>query len=119
MAKWLNRRQRTNSICGTLPFMAPEVAQNLPYEHSIDLWSLGILLYCMTFAQFPFPKASDHWEMANNLTEDSCENLDLNCQNENLESILKHLLCYRPELRNFPIIDENSIPLERFYDLIQ
>ena len=33
LAKWLNRHQRTYTICGTLSFMAPEVALSQPYHH--------------------------------------------------------------------------------------
>ena len=33
LAKWLNRHQRTSTICGTLSFMAPEVALSQPYHH--------------------------------------------------------------------------------------
>ena len=56
LSKWLSRRQRTGTICGTLAFMAPEVASGSLYEHSVDLWSLGILLYCLAFARYPFPR---------------------------------------------------------------
>ena len=56
LSKWLRRRQRTGTICGTLAFMAPEVASGSLYEHSVDLWSLGILLYCLAFARYPFPR---------------------------------------------------------------
>ena len=63
LAKWLRRRQRTYTICGTLAFMAPEVAKGQAYDHSVDLWSLGILLYCMAFAQYPFPPTTTHQEL--------------------------------------------------------
>ena len=56
LSKWLSHRQRTGTICGTLAFMAPEVASGSLYEHSVDLWSLGILLYCLAFARYPFPR---------------------------------------------------------------
>lgn len=31
--------------CGTLIYMAPEVALNQEYTKSVDIWSIGIILY--------------------------------------------------------------------------
>jgi fused-like protein len=33
------------SIKGTPLYMAPELVQELPYTHMVDLWSLGVILY--------------------------------------------------------------------------
>lgn len=33
--------------CGTLIFMAPEVAFNKEYSKSVDLWSTGIIMYML------------------------------------------------------------------------
>jgi serine/threonine protein kinase len=30
--------------------MAPEILQNKPYGISVDLWSLGVVMYFMLFA---------------------------------------------------------------------
>lgn len=34
-----------DSKCGTMLYMAPEVAMNQEYSKSIDMWSLGIIIY--------------------------------------------------------------------------
>ena len=34
--------------------MAPEILENVPYTISVDLWAVGILLYFMLFAEYPF-----------------------------------------------------------------
>ena len=46
----LNRR----SFCGTVEYMAPEILQELPYNSSVDIWSLGILLYELLHGYTPF-----------------------------------------------------------------
>jgi|JI6StandDraft_1071083.scaffolds.fasta_scaffold06724_6 serine/threonine protein kinase len=43
-----------NTICGTEKYMAPEILKNQPYNRSVDIWALGILLFFMLFAEYPF-----------------------------------------------------------------
>jgi serine/threonine protein kinase len=33
------------TLCGTYEYMAPEMIQNMTYDHKIDVWALGILLF--------------------------------------------------------------------------
>lgn len=42
------------SIKGTPLYMAPELVQEQPYDHSADLWSLGVILYELFTGQPPF-----------------------------------------------------------------
>ena len=37
--------QGSNSIRGTLVYMAPEILSSHPYDSRVDLWSIGIILY--------------------------------------------------------------------------
>lgn len=42
-----NNTQVLTSIKGTPLYMAPELVQEKPYNHTVDLWSLGVILYEM------------------------------------------------------------------------
>ena len=42
------------TLCGTVDYIAPEIITNKVYDHSIDYWSLGILLYEMYHKNTPF-----------------------------------------------------------------
>eukprot|EP00928_Gymnodinium_smaydae_P096996 TRINITY_DN8681_c0_g6_i1.p1 TRINITY_DN8681_c0_g6~~TRINITY_DN8681_c0_g6_i1.p1 ORF type:complete len:299 (-),score=42.10 TRINITY_DN8681_c0_g6_i1:74-970(-) len=41
-------------VCGTAPYMAPEMVCHEPYEASVDVWSVGVVSYLLTFRQFPY-----------------------------------------------------------------
>ncbi|KAH8549165.1 kinase-like domain-containing protein [Umbelopsis sp. PMI_123] len=46
--------QKTNTVCGTVEYMAPEVLMEQHYGKGVDWWSLGILLFEMIVGHTPF-----------------------------------------------------------------
>lgn len=46
-----------STFCGTLEYMAPEMINNTPHNHTLDIWALGILLYELVHGRAPFTGA--------------------------------------------------------------
>ncbi|KAI7866174.1 kinase-like domain-containing protein [Spinellus fusiger] len=45
---------KTNTICGTAEYMAPEILMGLQYDYTVDWWSLGILIFDMMTGSPPY-----------------------------------------------------------------
>jgi len=44
---------------GTLCYVAPEILMQRPYDKSVDLWSLGVILHLMLSSTLPFDSEDD------------------------------------------------------------
>ena len=42
------------SICGTPNYMSPEMLNKEGYDHRIDTWSLGVIVYYLAYGKGPF-----------------------------------------------------------------
>ena len=46
--------KKISSICGSPMYMAPEILLNRTYNESVDIWSLGLILYEFVFGSHPY-----------------------------------------------------------------
>lgn len=45
---------RTDTMCGTLAFCAPEVVNSVSYGQKVDIWAFGVFLYDLMASKRPF-----------------------------------------------------------------
>ncbi|KAK4758063.1 hypothetical protein SAY87_019364 [Trapa incisa] len=100
------------SIKGTPLYMAPELVREQPYNHTADLWSLGVILYELFVGQPPF-YTNSVYALIRHIVKDPVqypENMSAN-----FKSFLKGLLNKTPQNRlswpallEHPFVRENS-----------
>ncbi|KAI6652682.1 Serine /threonine protein kinase [Oopsacas minuta] len=60
-----NGKSTTRTYCGTLDYMAPEILQRKDYDNSVDLWSIGVMLYEMLAGRTPFDARTEEMVISN------------------------------------------------------
>ncbi len=63
LSKVLGPGERVSDGFGTLSFVAPEVLIRKPYNKTVDIWSMGIMLYYMLTSCLPFDDENDSEEV--------------------------------------------------------
>ncbi|KAM5563695.1 serine/threonine-protein kinase [Rosa sericea] len=54
LAKNFDENTRSNSLCGTVEYMAPEIVQGNGHDKAADWWSVGVVLFQMLTGKLPF-----------------------------------------------------------------
>ena len=58
-AKQINGLKKSNTMCGSPLYMAPEIFAKNGYTESVDMWSLGLILFEMIYGYHPLDKYKD------------------------------------------------------------
>lgn len=54
MAKFMRNNEMTSTFAGTPLYMAPEIVNREKYNHKVDIWSMGALLFHLLTGHHPF-----------------------------------------------------------------
>ena len=96
-----------NTFCGTLEYMAPEIINNEKYDKSIDIWSLGVLLFEMIHGFNPFENNNNNNKNIN-LLIDNIKNKKFQFQ-KNISNECKDLIQKMLESNSNKRININDI----------
>ncbi|KAF6164163.1 hypothetical protein GIB67_010133 [Kingdonia uniflora] len=103
------------SIKGTPLYMAPELVREQPYNHTADLWSLGVILYELFVGQPPF-YTNSVYALIRHIIKDPVKYPDN--MSQNFKSFLKGLLNKVPQSRlAWPALLEHPFVKETSEDL--
>jgi serine/threonine protein kinase len=65
LSKSLGEAERTETMCGTPGYLAPEILSGKPYTSSVDYWSLGVLMFEISTGLNPFLAENTHKTLQN------------------------------------------------------
>ena len=62
LSKMVLPKEKMDSACGTLSYVAPEVLTMQGYGREADLWSVGVIMFLLLCGKLPFD-GEDHNEI--------------------------------------------------------
>lgn len=97
----------TGVVLGSPHFMAPEQARGAALSHQVDIYAVGVLLYCSLVGRYPFDGDSFHKIVFGHLGKEIPPFREANPQvdvDPNLEATVRRCLAKEPKQR-FPDVD--------------
>lgn len=88
-------------ICGTVHYLPPEIIMEKPYNHTVDLWSLGVLGYELVNLKPPFQSRTESKIKKRIVNRDMSFNENFNYK---YGAIINKLLSMDPRDREFEIL---------------
>ena len=90
--------QETRSVLGTPGYTSPEILEKKEYNHKVDLWSIGVMIYYMYFKEFPFGLYREYKDFYKNYLAFGGRK-PKNAYSYYLDDLLNKLLVYDPNNR--------------------
>lgn len=91
-----------STFCGTYEYMAPEILKENSYNNSVDIWSLGVLLYEMSHGYSPFNMQKNGGktfeDVMKNIIQGRLE-FSTTILGEEGKKLIKKMLIYNPNKR--------------------
>lgn len=85
-------RDKQRTYCGTLEYLAPEVAGRMEYGRKIDIWTIGVLVFEMLVGKSPFaPPEIDKANDREALIKENIRSLNYECP-ESMSPLAKDFL---------------------------
>ncbi|GIX77181.1 hypothetical protein CEXT_383211 [Caerostris extrusa] len=122
LAQYLHSDNEATSFRGSPLYMAPEILLKHHYDASVDLWSVGIILYECLFGQAPF-SSQTFAELAEKIKSDKEIEIPYGAQvSEKCKELILSLLQRDPSNRiafeeffNHPYVDLEHMPTPETY----
>ncbi|KAK8839855.1 hypothetical protein M9Y10_031567 [Tritrichomonas musculus] len=97
-----------STICGSFEYLAPEIIQNVKnskksnsFTFQSEIWSLGVILYCMTYYKLPF-YSQNKFEMFKAITTSHLKLDDEDLfVSDDLKNLISEMLTKNPQERPY------------------
>ncbi|KAF9425098.1 hypothetical protein BGZ94_007838 [Podila epigama] len=61
LSRYVNNANSNNGVRGVVPYISPERLKNAPFDHSSDVYSLGVIMWELTSGHPPFNREGDNF----------------------------------------------------------
>ena len=101
VSKILGPNEQCTESFGTISYVAPEVLQGKPYNKSVDLWSVGVIIYLLLSGFLPFDDENSENEIIKQTIENdvSFDSSVWDNISHEAKDLIRSLLCKEPDKR--------------------